>query len=245
MIRVRLWPATVSGRQRVRTLLMLAAAAGLGYLVTLLAYPAPLLPRDVMVARLLGLPLETAQAEATAQGFKVRLDNPEPDPVIPAGHVLWQDPSPGTALPEGATIRLIASSGPASVPVPDVIGFDLDAALQVVQAAGLRVEAVDSLVNAAEAGVVITTRPSTGASLTPGTGVELVVSRGLADIRVPDLLGSDKEEARRRLDEAGLKLGTIVTRQVRRSPSGKVVEQRPAAGLLSPRGGRVNIVISQ
>lgn len=224
---------------------MLVAAAGVGYVITCVAYPSPLVSRDLALGRLLGLPLEEAQREIAGQGFRLRLENPEPDPVIPPGHVVWQDPPPGTTLSKGAMVHLTMSSGPASVAVPDVVGFDLDAARQVIRVAGLRIGKVDSLVSATEAGVIITTRPSTGASQAPGTTVDLVVSRGLADIRVPELLGISKEEARQRLESAGLKVGTIGTREAARNRSGVVVDQRPAAGMLSPRGGRVNLVISQ
>ncbi|HLB54265.1 MAG TPA: PASTA domain-containing protein [Gemmatimonadales bacterium] len=240
-----LWPLTVKGRDRLRTIVILAGAVVLGYGATWVAYPAPLVPRDFAVGRLLGLPIEEAQRELKEQGFRLELEKPETDPVIPPGHVLWQDPPPGTALPKGAPVRLTISSGPAPVVVPDVIGFDLDAARQVVGVAGLRIGKVDSLVSATEAGVIIATRPATGSSEPPGTPVDLVVSRGAADIRVPDLLGIDQYAARDQLERAGLKVGTIGTRRVRRGPAGVVVDQRPAAGMLSPRGGRVNLVISQ
>ncbi|MGQ0704037.1 MAG: PASTA domain-containing protein [Gemmatimonadales bacterium] len=243
--RVRLGPATVAGRNRLRTGILLAAAVAVGYLITWIAYPAPILPKEQAVGRLIGLPLDEAQRGLEEQGFRVRLESPEPDPGIPTGHVLWQDPPPGTALAAGSAVRLTLSSGPAPVAVPDVVGFDLESARLVVRAAGLRIGSVDSLVSATEAGVVIATRPAAGSGRPPGSTLDLVVSRGLADIQVPDLMGLEKEQARQRLEDAGLKLGTISTRRVRNRPLGTVVDQRPAAGMRSPRGARVHIVISQ
>ncbi len=242
----RLLPRTVKGRQRLRTVGILLAAVALGYVVTWIAYPSPLVSPDVAVGRLLGLPLEAARQELESQGFRVRLENPVSDPVIPAGHVVWQDPPPGTLLPKGgAVVSVIPSNGPASVPVPDVTGFDLDLARQVIGAAGLRVGAVDSVVSPTEPGVVVASRPGSGSFRPPATAVELVVSRGTADIRVPSLLGADQEEARQRLENAGLRLGSISTRPARRGAVGVVVDQRPGPGMLSPRGARVNLVISQ
>jgi len=239
----RLLPRTIRGRERLRIGAILTAALALGYFVTCVAYPAPLVSSDIAVDRLLGLPLEAAQTELTRQGFRVRIENPIPDPVIPSGHVVWQDPPPGTLLPKvGGVVSLTPSSGPAPVAVPDVIAFDLDAARQVVAAAGFRIGTIDSLVSTSEAGVIVATRPETGAFRPPGTTLDLVVSRGAADIRVPNLVGIAKEAARQRLEEAGLKLGTISTR-ARRGASGEVVEQRPGAGMLSPKGARVSIVV--
>ena len=61
-----------------------------------------------------------------------------------------------------------------------------------------------------------------------GGDIEVVVSRGLADIRVPALVGLTREEARERLEAAGLRLGSIGTRPGRRNEAGVVVDQRPA-----------------
>jgi len=244
---VTILPRTVKGREWLRTLSILGSALLLGYLVTLLIYPAPLVPSDVALDRFLGLPVDAARQDLEREGFRVRIDNPVPDPVIPEGHVVWQDPPPGTLLPRGGgSVRLTPSSGPAPAAVPDVVGFDQDVARQVVSAAGFRVSKVDSLVSVTEEGVVIATRPETGAFLPPGTALELVVSRGAADIRIPNLMGIPTEDARQRLENAGLKLGTISTRAARRGvAAGTVVDQRPGAGMMSPKGARVSIVISQ
>jgi serine/threonine-protein kinase len=126
-----------------------------------------------------------------------------------------------------------------------VAAFELDEARLVVEAAGLRVGSVDSIASTSEAGIIVTTRPGTGTSRAAGTTVDLVVSKGPADIRIPDVVGLKQEDARQRLEATGLRVGTITTRQSRRGGAGIVVEQRPAAGLFSPHEGRVNLVIGQ
>lgn len=241
--RMGILPVTVRGRNRLRTALILAGAGLAGYLVTCFAYPAPLVTREHQVARVLGLPLATAVRELQAEGFRLRIDDPEPDPVIPAGNIVWQDPPPETAFPRGATVRLTPSAGPANVAVPDIASFELDQARQVVEAAGLKVGDVDTLSGGAPAGVVIATRPPIGTSHPPGTAIELVVSRGPAEIRVPDVVGLRQEEARQRLESAGLRVGAVTTRTAGSRQVGMVVEQRPSGGALSPREGRINLVV--
>lgn len=237
-----LWPVTVKGRDRMGTLLILAAAAVGGYLVTCVAYPAPLITRDHAVGRVLGLPIAEAEKQLSEEGLKAKREADETDPVIPADHVTWQDPPPGTALPRGAIVRLTASSGPAPVSIPDVTGFEVELARQVMEAAGLRIGEVDAVPNVAEEGVVVATRPPGGTTRAPGTSVGLVVSKGPADIRVPDVLGLEQDDARRRLESAGLRVGTVTTRGVR-GKAGTVVQQRPGAGVFSPHQGRVDLVI--
>ncbi len=238
-----LWPVTVKGRDRLWIAVILLGAALGGYLVTCVAYPAPLITRDHAVARVLGLPLAAAQKELEDQGFKVRVEGDEADPVVPAGHVTWQDPPAETVLPNAAMVHLTTSSGPEPIPVPDVISFELDQARQVVEAAGLRVGALDTIASSAEAGIVVATRPGIGTTRPPGSAVDLVLSKGPADIRVPDVVGLRQEDARRRIEAAGLRVGIVSTRTGRPGGAGTVLEQRPASGVFSPHEGRVNLII--
>lgn len=240
----RIIPVTVRGRDRLRIVLILAGAAVAGYMVTCVAYPAPLIARDAQVARVLGLPLPQAEKELGQQGFRSKVDGDDTDPVIPAGHVVWQDPPPETTLPSGTLVHLITSSGPGPVSVPDVIAFEVEQARQVIEAAGLRIGSIDSISSSLDAGLIVGTRPNVGSSKSPGSEVGIVVSKGPADIRVPDVVGLQEDEARRRLEASGLKLGTISTRPAQRNPVGIVLEQRPGAGVFSPHDVRVNLVIS-
>lgn len=239
----KLLPVTVQGRDRLRAILLLAAAALGGYLVTYVAYPAPLITRDHAVGRVLGLPLDQARKELEAEGLRAKVEGEEGDPVIPAGHVTWQDPPPGTVLPNGTLVRLTVSTGPAPVSVPDVAGLEVDQARLIVAAAGLRIGDIDTVANAAESGVVVATRPPTGATRPTGSNVGLVVSKGPADTRVPDLVGLEQEEARRRLESAGLRVGKI-SKRPGRGRAGIVLQQRPAPGVMSPHEGRIDLVIS-
>ena len=239
------WPTTVKGRERLTAGVILGGAALAGYLVTCVAYPVPLIARDLAVSRVLGLPRAEAEKELTDRGFKTKIEGEEADPVIPAGHVVWQDPPPEVVIPAGGTVLLTLSSGPGPITVPDVVAFELQDARQVIEAAGLRVGAVDTIPSASEAGVIVLTRPATGGSRAAGSTVDLVISKGPADLRIPDVVGLRQEEARGRLEAVGLKVGIITTRQSRRGGAGIVIEQRPAAGVFGPRETRVSLVISQ
>lgn len=240
----KIWPSTVRGRDRLRIGFILVGAALAGYLVTCVAYPAPLITREHQVARVLGLPRDQAEKELTRQGFRPKVEAEEADPVIPAGYVVWQDPPPATALPGAAVVHLTVSSGPGPVTIPDVFSFDIDQARQVIDAAGLRVGSIDSIPSSSDPGLIIGTRPAIGSTRQPGSAIDLLVSKGPADIRVPDVMGLKQEDARQRLETAGLHVGTVTTRPRGRNAVGVVLEQRPSAGVFSPHQGRVSLVIS-
>jgi serine/threonine-protein kinase len=229
---------------RIAVLIVLAGIAG--YLVSLIVWPAPIVDKDVPVALVVGRPEEAAVQELTARGFRTKvLEARESDPTLPAGHVTWQDPPDGLRLPKGSLVTLTLSSGPSQVPVPDIAMFELDDARRVITAAGLTVGSVDSVPSRAERGVVVATRPPIGAPRPSASRVDLVVSRGPADVRVPNLVGLAETVARQRLEMLGLTVGSVdVRRPGRGTRPNTILEQRPAAGVLLPRGGRVDLTIA-
>lgn len=234
---------TLAGQRRLVALGILAVAAVFGYIASMFIFPAPLVSRDTPVARVIGLSTEEAERRLEDQGFRPKAEGAETDPAVPAGHVLWQDPPAGVELPSGTEVRLTVSEGPGSVPVPDVLEFEVDQAARVLAAGGLRLGAVDSVPAAQPEGVVLSTRPSVGTTLAANSVVDLVVSRGPASIRVPNVVGLDRVEARGALEGAGLIVGTVDTQPSRRDRPGRVIAQRPAAGALVPRGSRINLTV--
>lgn len=228
---------------RVAALVVLAGVAG--YLVSLIAWPAPILDEDVPVTLVVGLPEAAAVQQLTAQGFRIKvLESRESDPTLPADHVTWQDPPAALRLPKGSLVTLTLSGGPSQVAVPDVALFELDDARRVITAAGLTVGDVDSIPAQAERGVVVSTRPPIGSPRAAASRVDLVVSRGPAEVRVPGLVGLAETVARQRLEMLGLTVGSVEVRPPGRARPNTILEQRPAAGVLLPRGGRVDLIIA-
>lgn len=165
------------GRRLLWEALAIAGVFGVGYLVasTWLS-PVPLLSSDHAVPRVIELSGGAAQQKLAGLGFRVKFDEDRQHPTIPRGAIVWQDPPPGTILPENSTVVLSASAGGVRVPVPDLTGLAEAQAREVLAAAGLRVGAVDTIVSDADPGTVLTTRPAAGAARDPGTRIDLVVS---------------------------------------------------------------------
>ncbi len=237
---------TVRSRRLLRQAGIVVGAFAAGYLVTVFfVYPTPIFSADQAVPRVIDEEASEAKSRLDAQGFKGRVDGEEPHPRSPRGSVLWQDPAPGTTLPPGSVVHLTLSSGPASVPIPDVNGFEAPLARRVLLAAGFAVSGTDSIPASADAGTVVATRPAAGIVRDPGSGIGLVLSGGPAEISVPDLFGMTKEQAMDRLDQAGLNSVEVQNRVVPTGPAGRVIEQRPAAGNLVRRGTRVILFLSR
>ncbi len=152
---------------------------GAGYLVAALyLFPAPLLPNERAVPRLLGLDEAQAAEELRRAGLEVAAAGREPHLTAAAGRVIWQDPVAGVAVPRGSRVALVTSDGPPGVAVPDVRGYDEVFARRLLLAAGLMVETVDSvLVKDATPGTVTGTVPAAGEVRTAGRSVTLQLAR--------------------------------------------------------------------
>jgi eukaryotic-like serine/threonine-protein kinase len=235
---------TVRGRQLLRGGIVVALAMIAGYLLSAFwLFPAPIFSRDHSIPRVLDLGLTEAQERLAGDGFRIKILAEEPDPRAVKGRVIWQDPPPGTIVPEGTTVELTPSAGRPSILVPDVISFDAAEARKVILAAGLSIGREDSVESSLEEGVVVQTRPSSGLARDAGSPVDLVLSSGPPPTGVPSVVGMSIEDARRVVQRLGLTIGGLQV-SPRQGPVGVVLEQSPAAGARLVRGSRVDLVIS-
>jgi eukaryotic-like serine/threonine-protein kinase len=113
------------------------------------------------------------QAQTTLQnaGFKVNV-NPDPSSTQPAGTVLGQSPSSGTALP-GSTVTITVSGG--AVTVPSVLGDSQATASSILTTAGFQVVVQQGSGPAQYAvGLVFAQQPASG-NATKGSKVTIFV----------------------------------------------------------------------
>jgi serine/threonine-protein kinase len=162
---------------------LIAVVALIGFGVTSTwINPGPILDADHTVPRVVEMPETEARQALTKAGFRPRIEAEWPNPAIPRGAVIWQDPPPEMVLPPNTTVELVLSAGPAPVAVPDVVGLAEPFAEKIIEAAGIKIGTVDTVRGGIEAGVVMATRPPSGHGRQPGTPVDLVVSSGPVEV---------------------------------------------------------------
>ncbi|MBW3547143.1 MAG: PASTA domain-containing protein [Actinobacteria bacterium] len=167
---------------------------------------------------------------------------------VPEGHVISQDPVPGTVLEENATVTLLISNGLPFKSVPDLAGVPVEEAEAMLGAAELALGEVHPRHDEeVDEGLVLTwssdeqERPP---ELRKGTEVDLVVSAGPAPRTVPNVAGKTVDQARAQLGELGL--GAEVTERFSDSvPKGQVIGTDPGAGATVARGRTITLVVSK
>ncbi|MEA2366363.1 MAG: eukaryotic-like serine/threonine-protein kinase, partial [Thermoleophilaceae bacterium] len=228
--RERRWPWYTIG------FLALALLAVLLYLVLsgLLATE----KRDV--PRVTGKPLVTARQIMERAGFQVQTERVQS--AQPFDQVVDQDPNPGEQAEKGSTVTLEVSGGPGEVLVPPVENLSLKQALDELDRAGLKVTIDREFSNKVKDGFATRTVPPEGVSVTKGTRVRLLVSRGPEQVTVPDVTGLSRDSAETRLRDEGLKVA--VEEEASDEPEGDVISQSPSGGTELQRGATVTITVS-
>ena len=129
--------------------------------------------------------------------------------------------------------------------VPDVSGRTVENATVLIEDAGFTVgEKTEEFSTSVEAGKVISTDPAAGISASPGTRINLVVSKGRDQVAVPDLANKTAEEAKAALESAGLKASEGTAQYSDTVPANQVLSQNPAAGEMVDRGATITYVLS-
>jgi serine/threonine-protein kinase len=216
--------------------LALAAAAGIGGWYYAIG-------RYTQTPDLVGLTV--AQAEHRLDGTGLTLSTIEGySETVPRGRVISTDPGPGDRVLEESTVAAVVSKGKERYAMPDVVGLtraDATAALANNHLAVGDIERAYS--DSVPKGVVTEASENLGARLPRDTEVDLVTSKGPRPVDVPDLVGSDVDDARDVLEQLGLE--AAVTDQFDAEvPEGVVISQDPAGGTLV-KGDRVTLVVSK
>ena len=129
------------------------------------------------------------------------------------------------------------------IEVPDVRGVGLESAREQLQAAGLTLGGVDSLLHpSVPAEVILGQSPLPGQVARPSTEVRVTISMGPQRRSVPDVTGLDVGRARIVLETSGFLVRTDTSES--EEPRGRIIEVRPAPGQQVVLPGEVRLLVS-
>ncbi|GAB3993680.1 Stk1 family PASTA domain-containing Ser/Thr kinase [Glycomyces albus] len=138
-----------------------------------------------------------------------------------------------------------AMTAPTMVPVPNVVGDQIEAAEEEVRGAGFEVVVEEETAESSDAdGInsVTDQNPPGGQELEEGSEVTLTVLRAPEQVSVPDVVGDQEDEATETLED--LKLEVVVEREQSSEPEGQVLGQNPEEGEEVDPGTTVTLTVS-
>ncbi len=135
-----------------------------------------------------------------------------------------------------------------TVEIPNLKGLDIETARQILESKGLSLviekEVEDPIV---ERGKIAFQNPIMGSKLRKGDIVKVIISKGSqssgGDVIIPLLSGLTIQQARVRLSEANLTIGTI-TMEISDKPESTIIRTIPQEGEKVPPNFPVNLIIS-
>ncbi|MDR0788858.1 MAG: Stk1 family PASTA domain-containing Ser/Thr kinase [Bifidobacteriaceae bacterium] len=150
------------------------------------------------------------------------------DSVLPKGIFSKQDPTGGSTVKTGSTVKVYYSSGPDVTAIPEVKDKTQEEVKKILESAGYKV-GVTNTENSVDvkSNQVTRTEPASGATVKKGTTVNIYISNGQIDL--PDLVGLTKAEAQTKLAERRL-TASFEEKESDTAVPGTVMEQSPTAG---------------
>jgi eukaryotic-like serine/threonine-protein kinase len=214
-----------------KLLLLVGALLATYVLFAAAAMRVALKAREVQVPDFTNRTANEATSLAADLGLAVRLDDTRrPDPKIPAGRVLTQDPPAGTMTREQRSVRVWLSTGPRSSTVPALTGETERSAQMRLSQDGLE-EAILSEIRSASfpSDVVVAQDPPPN---TPGSRVSLLVNHAeqATNYVMPDLIGVNGERAAALLRGKGFRVAVVASTPYPGVAAGIVLRQSPQAG---------------
>jgi len=148
------------------------AREGIGGTITLVVSGGE---RMVTIPTVTGMTRIEAQVLLEKEGFDVG-DVTESPSNAPRGTVIATRPAAGTAIAVPSTVSIVLSGGAAAQQMPDLTGRDVNAARQVLVQLGVKsINVVSDATAPGVPGTVIAQTPVSGATIAPGSSVQLRV----------------------------------------------------------------------
>jgi serine/threonine-protein kinase len=162
---------------------------------------------------------------------------------VAEGLVVAIEPAPGSTVPLSTEVKVQVSKGLPGIPIPDVKGKTVDQARRDLTAAGFIVgETINQPSADVEKGRVAGTDPT--GSAPKSTVVNLIVSTGPQQVKVPAVRGQSEADATAAIRAAGLGVEIEPRALPPGDPNiGRVVAVSPAAGTLVDPGSTVTITV--
>ncbi|KQX64422.1 Stk1 family PASTA domain-containing Ser/Thr kinase [Angustibacter sp. Root456] len=196
-------------------------------------------PERYAVPKLAGLTEDAARAAIASAHLVVGKVTRSFDDSVPDGKVVSASLKPGTKVRRGTAVDLVISRGREPVAVGDWVGKPADEATKALQGSGLKVTTTEAFDDKVPKGSVVSQDPGPGTAF-KGDTVKLVVSKGPELVEVPRVVGMSAEDARSKLEAAGLKVSVT---SVFGNGGGRVIAQRPGAGGKVKPGSTVTIAV--
>ena len=140
--------------------------------------------KDAKVPDVAGKPLDTAKTILNMQGVKIVIQEKEEDSdTVPKDEIIRTEPAAGELMKTGDTVTIYISRGPKTAKMPNLVGKDLKAALELLEYAGFTNVKYDEYVeNTAPRDQVLYQSVEMNEEIPLNTKIQLKLSTGTKEV---------------------------------------------------------------
>ena len=194
------------------------------------------------VPDLIGMQEEEASQVIKEAGLVYVEDGRNYSDTIEKGHIISQNIK-SVRVKRGTEIRVVVSRGE-EVTVPDFKGKTVKKAKEKAKKLGLLIKVKkEKYSDSVKKGRIISQTPKADTSCEKGTVVDVVKSKGIEQVKVPDVIGETESKAKKSLKKAKLKV-EVIKDYSSSTEFGRVISQSEAAGNKVDKGLTIIITIS-
>ncbi|MEO6912742.1 MAG: PASTA domain-containing protein, partial [Candidatus Baltobacteraceae bacterium] len=223
-------------------LALLAIATAVGYFTfgNRLSNP---LAQSISVGDYVNMSDSQAYKSVVNAGLVPRLLHSSSD-TVPANKVIRQTPSAGTKSAKDSVVELVVSNGLPTLGLRDVRGFaSADDAKRLLTEDKFAVR-LQPRFDAAPKGSVIDQKPAPGSQVRQGSTVLLIVSQGLAPVKMPNLVSQSLTDANKLAAQFGFTINVTEKAPFDTYAPNAIAQQDVKPGTLVDHGSTVNVVVS-
>ena len=203
---------------------------------------------EVQVPEVKNLQEEEAKAKLIGVGFSEANITvmSRADAEVESGRAIGTDPAANTMHSADTKITLVISMGPERVQVPSITGKTKEEAEAALTTIGLTLSVQsEEWSNTVPSGTVISQNINVGQEVDPGRAVGVVISKGVEQVQVPNILNNTRASAESTLIQSGLVMQIAVQRVHSDTVvEGSVLDFEPGAGVMVDRGTIVTVTLS-
>jgi eukaryotic-like serine/threonine-protein kinase len=166
----------------------------------------------------------------------------------PLGTVLDQNPTAEQIVKDGRRIYLVLSGGQQLYDVPNLVGRSVRESKFTLAQRNLELFEVGTKPSAQyPSGIIMAQVETVGAKVKKGTKIGVVVSAGIesGNLKVPDLIGKNVEEAKKLILQNKLAIGKINFQPSTTFAINAVIEQYPKANSMAQENTRIDLFINK
>lgn len=209
-----------------------------------LSYMSASAGKKIEVPDITGMTLSEAKSALKNKKLALQVLSREFSENVKKGLVIEQDPESGYLLEEGKPVKIILSKGIETTIVPSLYGKTQGEAEALLAEEGLNLGEIGYKESESEPGIVTWQSHRSGRQVAKDSAIDIVLSKEIAKVVVPSVIGRSKKNAIVILGTKSLK-GSVIEQFDDDIDKGLVISQSPSAGVEVKKNSTITIYVSK